>query len=64
VSIPEVVANRTHRIHGSVQFRFDDRTCSLGWRNGSSSESGFENGSLVSFSSNEWPTGSYSWYSD
>ena len=43
---------------------FDDRIVSLGWRNGSSSESGFENGSPTPFSSNEWPTGSYSWYSD
>jgi hypothetical protein len=58
--MPEVVANRAHRIHGSVHFMFDDRIVSLGRRNGSSSETGFENGSPVSFSSNEWSTGSYS----
>jgi hypothetical protein len=51
--MPEVVANRAHRIHGSVHFRFDERTGSLRWRNGWSSESGFENGSPVYFSSDE-----------
>jgi hypothetical protein len=58
--MPEAVANRAHRIHGSVHFMFDDRIVSLGWRNGSSSEPEFENGSPVSFSSNERSTGSYS----